>query len=92
MAQGDTDKGMECLSEALVMAKEGVGSNHPAIADIHSELGALHLRKCQFAEARNAIQRALDIYCYSNLDDDYDGIVDAMEKLERVRRDEMLCV
>jgi len=92
VAQGDTDKGFECLSEALAMAKESVGSNHPAVADIHSELGALHLRKCQFDEARNAIQKALDIYCYSNLDDDYDEIVDAKEKLDRVQRDEMLCV
>ena len=92
VAQGDTDKGMECLSEALSMAQESLGANHPSVAEIHTELGALYLRKCQFDEARSSIQKALDIYCYSNLDDDYEGIQDAKEKLERVERDEMLCV
>jgi len=92
VAQGDTDKGMECLSEALAMAKESLGNTHPIIAEIYTEVGALRLRKCQFDEARSSIQKALDIYCYSNLDEDYEGIQDAKEKLERVKRDEMLCV
>ena len=92
VAQGDTDKGMECLTEALTMAQESLGATHPSVAEVHTEFGALHLRKCQFDEARSAIQKALDIYCYSNLDDDYEGIQDAKEKLERVERDEMLCV
>jgi len=92
VAQGDTDKAMDCLTEALSMAEESVGATHPCVAEIYSELGALHVRKCQFKEARTSIQKALDIYCWSNLDDDYPGIQDAKEKLERVERDEMLCV
>lgn len=92
VAQGDTDEAMECLTEALAITEESVGSTHPCVAEIYSEFGSLHVRKCQFKEARASIRKALDIYRWSNLDDDFPGIQDAKEKLERVERDEMLCV
>lgn len=92
VGQGDTDRAMKILTEALAMAEESLGHMHPSVAEIHTEFGALHLRKCQFDAARRSIQKALDIYGWSNLDDDYYGIQDAKEKLERVARDEMLCV
>jgi tetratricopeptide (TPR) repeat protein len=90
--QGDTVAAGVCLTEALGIAKESLGDTHPAVAEIYAEMGCLHLRNCQFDDARKEIQKALDIYCWSSLDDDYPGIKDAKEKLERVERDEMLCV
>lgn len=92
IALGDTKKAGKCLTEALSLVEHGVGAGHPCAAEIHAEFGALHLRKCEFAEARKCIQKALDIYCWSELDDDYPGILDAKERLERIERDEMLCV
>lgn len=92
IASGDHDKGKICLTEALSIAELAVGSRHPAVADIHIQLGGMHLRKCHFDEARESINKALDIFHNSNLDEDHPSFVDAQKLLERVERDEMLCV
>lgn len=92
VAQGNADEGMATLEEALSMAEETVGTTHPIMAEINFEMGVVSLRKCQFEIARSSIQKALDIYRWSSLDDDYGGVKEAQEKLGMISRDEMLCV
>jgi tetratricopeptide (TPR) repeat protein len=89
---GDYDEAMKCLMEALPMAEQSVGPSHPAVADIYAQLGAMHLRKCHFDEAKESVEKALDIYQNSNLDEDHPSLQDAMRLMERIGRDEMLCV
>ena len=89
---GDYTNAMKCLQEALPMAEQAVGAKHPAVADIFVHLGGIHLRKCHFDEAKDWIRKALDIYHNSNLDEDHPSLKEAVALMERVDRDEMLCV
>ena len=86
-----TDANKEFLA-ALSIAEDAVGPSHPSVAGICVQMGVMHLRKCHFEEASEAIRRALDIYRKSNLDEDHPGIKEAEADLERVERAEMLCV
>jgi tetratricopeptide (TPR) repeat protein len=92
VARGSFMDANNIFFEALSIAEEAVGPTHPSVANIHVQLGIMHLRKCHFEEALQAIRNALDIYRKSNLDEDHPGIKDALKDLERVERAEMLCV
>jgi tetratricopeptide (TPR) repeat protein len=92
VALGDYNGAMNCLREALPMAEQAVGEGHPAVADILVHLAGLHLRKCHFDEAKEWINKALDIYQDSNLDEDHPSLKEALALMARVDRDEMLCV
>jgi tetratricopeptide (TPR) repeat protein len=89
---GDYVAAMKCLEEALPMAEQAVGARHPAVADIYVHMGEIHLRKCHFDEAKEWIGKALVIYQKSNLDEDHPSLKEALALMERVDRDEMLCV
>ena len=90
-AKGDFAGAEQCLLAARAMCEEAVGGDHPIAGDIHTEIGILHLRKCQFDEARREIQTGISIY-NAKLDQDHPSILEAAQKLQRVERDEMLCV
>lgn len=90
---GDTTAAMKCLvDEALPLATQAVGQDHPVTAQIHVQITAVHLRMCRFDEARAHIHLAQEIYGRSGVDDDHPGIREASEQLVRIQRDEMLCV
>jgi tetratricopeptide (TPR) repeat protein len=92
VAQGKFVGGTECFREALRISQAAVGDTHPSVADVYSEMGSMHLRQCQFDEARSDIEKALELYRLCSLEEDHPGIRDAVVKLERVERDEMLYV
>jgi tetratricopeptide (TPR) repeat protein len=80
------------FDDALLIAKEVVGSTHLLVAQIYVAKGALFLRKCQFQEARDLIKKGLEIYQRSNVVEGHPRRVEAERMLERVQRDELLCV
>ena len=93
VTKGETDDASTALQESLHIAETLLpAGKHPLVAEIHTEIGALYLRKCQFDCARQSIQRALEMYNESLVDEDYHGIQHAKEILAQVERDEMLCV
>ena len=92
VAQNSFAEANKLFLEALSISDAAVGPIHPSAASIHEQIGIMHLRKCHFDEASAAINKALDIYRQSNLDEDHPGIKGALEELERVERAEMLCV
>eukprot|EP00980_Cylindrotheca_fusiformis_P007369 scaffold1525_cov142-Cylindrotheca_fusiformis.AAC.169 len=92
VTQNNFAEGNKLFLEALSIAKAALGPIHPSVASIHEQIGSMHLRKCQFEEASASIQKALEIYRQSNLDEDHPGIKEALRELERVERAEMLCV
>ncbi|KAL3939844.1 MAG: hypothetical protein SGBAC_005502 [Bacillariaceae sp.] len=92
VAQNSFVEANKLFLEALSISDAAVGPIHPAAASIHEQIGIMHLRKCHFEEASAAINKALEIYRQSNLDEDHPGIKGALEELERVERAEMLCV
>lgn len=91
VAHGDTDTAMTCLTKALSMAEESVGESHPSVADVYTAFGGLYLRTGQYDAAEISIKKALDIYHRSNLDNDYYGIQDAMDRLTLIEQEGMLC-
>jgi tetratricopeptide (TPR) repeat protein len=91
-AQGKFIAATECFKEALRISQAAVGDTHPSVADVYSERGSMYLRQCQFDEARSNIEKALELYRFCSLEEDHPGIRDAVVKLERVDRDEMLYV
>jgi tetratricopeptide (TPR) repeat protein len=92
VARGSFAEANKLFAESLSIATASVGEKHPSVASINVQKGVMHLRMCDFEEAKVAIQTALDIYGESELDDDHPGIKEATEELERVERAEMLCV
>ena len=92
VARGDVSGAMKCFMEALPLIEKSVGSSHPAVADVYCQMCSMHLRKCRFDEARDAINRALELYRKAKFRDDHPCMQDATAKLERVDRDEMLYV
>jgi tetratricopeptide (TPR) repeat protein len=93
VAKGSFVEANKLFLQILPMAEAAVGPGyHPSVADIHIQMGDMHLRKCHFEEATASIQKALDMYRKCNLDEDHPGIRQALEDLERVERSEMLCV
>jgi tetratricopeptide (TPR) repeat protein len=89
---GQVNEAQDCFNKALLMAETTAGTNHPAVAELAIDFGTLHLRMCHFDDARKSIQRGLDIYRDADFEDDYPGIKDAVANLDRVHRDELLCV
>ena len=92
VAKGDFVEANKLFLQALPIAEAAVGPYHPSLAEIHVQIGSMHLRKCHFDEATESIQKALDMYRKSNLDEDHPGIKQAIADLEQVERSEMLCV
>jgi tetratricopeptide (TPR) repeat protein len=92
VAQNSFAEANKFFSEALGISDAAVGPIHPCVATIHEQIGIMHLRQCHFEEASASIQKALEIYRQSNLDDDHPGIKEALKELEQVERAEMLCV
>lgn len=92
VAQEKMEEATSTFADALAMAEDAVGLMHPSIADIQLQIGTMHLRKCKFEDARSYFEKAITIYEDAQLADDYPGLVEAKEKLNRVERDEMLCV
>jgi tetratricopeptide (TPR) repeat protein len=92
VAKGAFAEANKLFLKALPMAEESCGTSHPFVATVLVQMGVMHLRKCHFEEASEAIQRALDIYRECHLDEDYPGIKEALADLEKVKRAEMLCV
>ena len=90
--EGKMDSAAKNFESALAIAEAAVGTAHPHVADIHLQIGSMHMRQCQFEAARESIEKALSIYRDAKLADDYPGFEEAKEKLEKVDRDEMLCV
>jgi tetratricopeptide (TPR) repeat protein len=92
VAQGKFAAAMQCFKEALRISQAAVGEKHPSVANVYTEMGAMYLGQCEFEEARRDIEKALELYRGCNLEEDHPGIRDAVAKLERVDRDEMLYV
>ena len=92
VAIGKFDQAQAALMEALPMTEAAVGPKHPAVADVFIHLAGMHLRKCHFDEAKEWIEKAMEIYETSNLDEDHPSLKEATALMERVDRDEMLCV
>lgn len=89
---GKFKEAIECFNEALQVAQLSVGENHPCVGDIYTGKGIFHLRKCQFEAAKEAIEKGIAIYETSEVDDEHFRMKEAEKLLERVERDEMLCV
>lgn len=92
VVQSNFSEASKAFLEAKTIAEEAVGPTHPTVADIHVQMGVMHLRTCHFEEASTEITTALKIYRSSALDEDYPGIKKAKQELERIERAEMLCV
>jgi tetratricopeptide (TPR) repeat protein len=98
---GNADDASRCFTIAHEMAKQcfqsanddDVNENHVFFAELYTEWSTLHLLKCQFDIARSYIDKALTIYQRNlQMDDEYDGIIEAQQILHRIEHDEMLCV
>jgi len=89
---GATEEASKCLNEALEMAMESIGPNHPSLGEIYIGIGLLEMRQCHFDKARESIQKAIDIYNSVDMSLSHTLRKEAEECLERVERDEMLCV
>jgi tetratricopeptide (TPR) repeat protein len=92
VAQNNFGEANTLFLESISISNKAVGAIHPSVARIYEQIGIMNLRKCHFEEASESIQKALDIYRQSNLDEDHPGIKEALKELERVERAEMLCV
>merc|ERR1712216_1085705 len=84
VAKGNFVEAGKVFQEALKIVKEAVGASHPSVADIQVQLGIMHLQKCHFDEASEAISEALTIYRGADLDEDHPGIKEALVEQERV--------
>jgi tetratricopeptide (TPR) repeat protein len=91
-ASGKFIEAHKCFTEALDIAQESVGENHPCVADIYVGKGIWYLRKCQFQAAEEAIEKGIDIYKTVNVHEEHVCMKESVTVLERVERDEMLCV
>jgi len=90
LARGDMDGALTSYTAAKVMAEKM--SFAPALAEIRMELSHLYLRKCEFDEARAEVEKAMASLRDYGLDDEHIKIIEAQEQLERIKRDELLCV
>ena len=91
-ALGEYREAEVCFREAFSIGMKSVGTSHPFLASVLLGTAAMQLRKCQFEDSRASIEKALSIYRESNVDHDFPGIVEANQLLEKVKRDEELCV
>ena len=90
--RGEFEEATSCLDEAFRVAKQSVFAAHPAIGEIHLEMGLLWLRKCQFGEAKKSVETAADIFRKANFDEDHPGLQRVTDILDRIERDEALYV
>ena len=89
---GNFGASSRAFSEALPMAEEAVGAKHPAVGDIHVDKAMFHLKKCEFDEAKRSVSVGLDIFEWANVPENHPRRVHALKLLEKIHRDEMLCV
>ena len=89
---GNFGASIKAFSEALPMAVEAVGPKHPAVGDIYVDKAMLHLKKCEFDEAERSVSVGLDIFKCANVPENHPRCVHALKLLEKIHRDEMLCV
>jgi tetratricopeptide (TPR) repeat protein len=92
LEHGKLESAKLTIKEALAIAEATVGPKHPSVADVCVQMASVQMRQCQFDDARSALERAIDIYRSADVSNEYPGLLDALEKLDRVERDEMLCV
>jgi tetratricopeptide (TPR) repeat protein len=92
LEHGSIEAAKITIKEALTIAEATVGPKHPAVADVCVQMASVQMRQCQFEDARKVLLRSIDIYKGSDVSEEYPGMLDALEKLDRVERDEMLCV
>ena len=90
--RGEFEEATSCLDEAIKIAKQSVFATHPAIGEIQLEMGLLFLRKCQFNEAKKAVQVAADVFRKANFDEDHPGLLKVADLQDRIERDEQLYV
>jgi Tfp pilus assembly protein PilF len=79
-------------NEAKSIREAALGPHHPSVGDSHVNIGNVFLRKCAFSEARREFEAALLNYKRSNLPSDDPKVARTMAVIERVKRDEELCV
>ena len=91
-ATGRFSESSKVLDDALAIAERAVGKTHPCVALIHVTMGHLLLRKCQFEQAKEMIEKGLMIYASSKVAKSHPDRLEAESMLERVERDEALCV
>jgi tetratricopeptide (TPR) repeat protein len=92
LEHGNIEGAKKTMKEALTIAETTVGPKHPAVAYVCVQMASVQMRQCQFEDARKVLLRSIEIYKGSDVSEEYPGMLDALEKLERVERDEMLCV
>ena len=88
----DFDRAMAVYNEAKTIREAALGEAHPAVGDSHVNIGNVFLRKCAFSDARREFESALLIYKKSKLPPDDPKLARTMAVIERVKRDEELCV
>ena len=60
--QGDTDRALATAQRALTI-RRGMGRDHTDLAASLKRVASLHMERGDFAQARPALEEALDIYC-----------------------------
>jgi tetratricopeptide (TPR) repeat protein len=89
---GNFGASSKAFSEALPMAEEAVGANHAAVGDIYVDKAVLHLKQCEFNEAKGSVNKGLEIFKRAKVSEAHPRRVEALQLLEKIDRDEMLCV
>ena len=87
-ALGDWTASIKSFAEAESI--RSIGPHHRA--EILVARGMLRLRMCQFEEARQSIEEALELYQRAGMREDDRQVKEARKNLEKVERDELLCV
>lgn len=91
-AKGKYTESLRCFKEAMRISVRTFGLDHPFIADIHTGVGNLNTRKCDFEEAKSEFTLALEIYKKCNVPENHSKVVECKKNLSRVEHEEALCV
>jgi tetratricopeptide (TPR) repeat protein len=59
--EGQTDRALEAYGQALKLAEEALGPDHPDVASVLNGFGYLYYRQKRYAEAEPLYKRALEI-------------------------------
>lgn len=92
VAKGDFTEARHLFLEAKSILEATLGDSHPLVGELYVAMGTMHLRKCHFEEATQSIQKGLDIFKAAKLTDHHLSMMEARSLMDRVNRDEMLCV
>jgi tetratricopeptide (TPR) repeat protein len=92
VAQQNYPGAISILGKAMSMAVSQFGLEHPFVADIHLEVGLVHMRRCQFQEGKKEIEDAMKIYRKFNLNDSHYKMRKANEAFKRISHEEEICV